>query len=333
MKRRSSTRTQPALLVLAFFAIYFIWGSTYLAIRYAVEGIPPLLVAGTRHVVAGAILCAYACWRGERPAPGQWRAALVLGVLFFLISHGALHWSEMFVPSGLAAVLIATEPVMIAVLQPAGPDNRRSGWTWVGFALGLTGVLLLMDSGAGALRGPLLLGSFGVLIAAVSWTAGVLYSRRTTTAGAPLLSAALPMLCGGVMLQAAAAIHGDFAAVRLSLIPARSLAALGYLTVLGSLVAYTAYMWLLDRYPAEFVATHTYVNPVMAILLGWMLAGEPLQPNLVLACILILAAIAIIRSARRPVAMESSARRICPETVTGRIYNRQFAGELNVQQE
>lgn len=299
MEERPKPRTQPALLALAFVAIYFIWGSTYLAIRYAVEGIPPLLVAGTRHVIAGSILCAWACWRGERPAPGQWRNALVLGVLFFLISHGALHWSELFVPSGLAAVLIATEPVMIALLQPAGRGQRRSGWTWAGFALGMTGVLLLMDSGTGALRGPVLLGSFGVLIAAFSWTLGVLYSRRTATAGVPLLSAALPMLCGGLMLQAAAGLHGDFAAIKLSLIAPRSLAALAYLTVFGSLIAYTAYMWLLDRYPAEFVATHTYVNPVMAILLGWMLAGEAVHPNLVIACVLILAAIAIIRSAER----------------------------------
>jgi drug/metabolite transporter (DMT)-like permease len=107
------------------------------------------------------------------------------------------------------------------------------------------------------------------------------------------------MLCGGAMLYAAAALHGDFAAVNLSFIPPRSLAAFGYLTVFGSLVAYTAYMWLLDRYPAEFVATHTYVNPVMAILLGWMVAGEQVHPNLVLACVLILAAIAIIRSGQK----------------------------------
>jgi drug/metabolite transporter (DMT)-like permease len=114
MDKRAKTRTQPVLLALAFLAIYFVWGSTYLAIRYAVEGIPPLLVAGTRHLIAGTILCAWAWWRGERPAPAQWRAALVLGVLFFLVSHGALHWSERFVPSGLAAVLIAIEPVLIA---------------------------------------------------------------------------------------------------------------------------------------------------------------------------------------------------------------------------
>src|SRR5512142_3018430 len=109
VEKRAKTRTQPVLLALAFLAIYFIWGSTYLAIRYAVEGIPPLLAAGTRHLIGGAVLCAWAWWRGERPAPGQWRNAVVLGVLWFLISHGILHWSEMFVPSGLAATLIATE--------------------------------------------------------------------------------------------------------------------------------------------------------------------------------------------------------------------------------
>lgn len=299
MKTGSNTRTQQVWLALAFLAIYFVWGSTYLAIRYAVESIPPLLVAGTRHVIGGAILCAWAWWRGERPAPGQWRNAVVLGMLFFLISHGALHWSEMFVPSGLAAVLIATEPVLIAALQP-GDQGKRSGWTWVGFALGLMGVLLLMDSGTGALRWPVLLGSIGVLISAFSWTVGVLYSRRTSAGGTPLLSAALPMLCGGVMLYAAAALHGDLAAVELGRIPVRSLVALGYLTLFGSLLAYTAYMWLLDRYPAEFVATHTYVNPVIAILLGWVVAGEPVHPNLALACVLILAAIAIVRSPRRP---------------------------------
>jgi drug/metabolite transporter (DMT)-like permease len=266
MDKRAKTRTQPVLLALAFLAIYFVWGSTYLAIRYAVEGIPPLLVAGTRHLIAGTILCAWAWWRGERPAPAQWRAALVLGVLFFLVSHGALHWSERFVPSGLAAVLIAIEPVLIAVLQPTGQGKRRSGWTWVGFALGLAGVLLLMDSPAGAVRGPMLLGSLAVLISAFSWAVGVVYSRRSTSAGSPLLAAALPMLCGGLMLGAAAALHGDLDTVQLSLIPPRSLAALGYLTLFGSLVAYTAYMWLLDRYPPEFVATHTYVNPVIAIL-------------------------------------------------------------------
>ncbi len=296
MRKAAHSRAQLALVVVAFLAIYFVWGSTYLAIRYAVAGIPPLLVAGSRHLVAGIILCLWAWRRGERPAARHWRTAVVLGVLFFLIGHGTLHWSEQFVPSGLAAVLIATEPVFIAALQPAAPDKRRSARTWVGFACGLAGVALLVDQGAGALHWQMLAGSLAVLAGSLSWATGVVYSRRVPLPETPLLAAAMPMLCGGTLLYAAAALHGDFARFHIADVPFRSLAALGYLTVFGSLLAFTGYMWLLERFPAELVATHTYVNPVVAILLGWAVAGEPLHRNLVLAAVLILAAIAFIRS-------------------------------------
>src|SRR5437762_8024670 len=180
--------------IAAFLAIYVIWGSTFLAIRDAVESIPPLFTAATRHLVAGSILLAWALWKGERPTREGWRAGLVLGFLFFFVSHGLLHWAELTVPSGVAALVIAIEPAIVALLLPLlklGPKPR--GVTWAGLALGAGSVAFLFRPDV-TVEGSVAIGLVAVLISAIAWSFGIVYSRRLQPADGSTLNAALPLL-------------------------------------------------------------------------------------------------------------------------------------------
>jgi drug/metabolite transporter (DMT)-like permease len=300
---------------LAFFAIYVIWGSTYLAIRYAIETIPPLLTAGVRHLVAGAVLYAIAVWlRGRRVRlnAAEWRASLVVAVLFFLIGHGSLHWAEQTVPSGIAALLVATEPVWIAILMPAavGPPARLR--TVGGLMAGLAGVGLLVPREALTAGSQQLWGSTAVLLGAMSWAFGVRYQATATLPRDALVRAAATLLCGAVLLLAASAATGEIERVDVLVISARSILGLGYLIVFGSVVSFSAYTWLLERRSATLVATHTFVNPVVAVLLGWLVAGELLTLRIVGATGLIVAAVFLLRSS-------DEKHRPTPESVSNRI--------------
>jgi drug/metabolite transporter (DMT)-like permease len=287
-------------LALAFAAIYLVWGSTYLAIRYAVETIPPLVTAGIRHTIAGSILLAWAWARGFRPTRQQWLAGLAVGALFFFVGHGTLHWAEQYVGSGLAALLIATEPMFILVLGWLMGQQKISRLSALGLALGIAGVAVL--TGAELTHGSSLLGLLAVLLGSFSWAAGVVISPRVKLPSDALGRTALPTLCGAAMLLIAAGITGEFQATHWASISMRSLLGLGYLITFGSVVAFTAYTWLLQRCPPALVATHTYANPVVAVLLGWLLAGEPLTMRVVLASVAILGAIVLIRRGESTVA-------------------------------
>jgi drug/metabolite transporter (DMT)-like permease len=294
------SRHQSLLIVLSFLAIYVIWGSTYLAIRYAVETIPPLFVAAGRHLVAGAVLFAW-CWRrGLRPARRQWYASAVLGVLFFLIGHGSLHWAEQTVPSGLAALLIATEPIWIALLAALARQSRLTSSIIAGLILGMAGVAALMGgSGPAAGSHVPMLGLFAVVVGAISWAIGVIYSRKAPLHPHPVMSSAMPLLCGAALLIIAGLSVGEAGRLHLSSMTLRSLLAVAYLAIFGSLVAFTAYVWLLQRFSPTLVATHTYVNPVVAVLLGWAFAGEPITPRILVAGVSVVAAIALVRRGTR----------------------------------
>jgi drug/metabolite transporter (DMT)-like permease len=291
-------RTHAIKLALAFVAIYLIWGSTYLAIRYAVETIPPLVAAGIRHTVAGGIMLAWAWWRGFRPTRPQWVAGLALGALFFLIGHGSLHWAEQYVESGLAALLIATEPMFILVLGWMMGQQRISLLSALGLGLGVVGVAMLTGVEL-SIKGSSLWGLLAVLLGSLSWSLGVVISPRLKLPSDALGRTALPTLCGAAMLLIAAGVTGEFQQTHWSSITLRSIFGLGYLISFGSVVAFTAYIWLLQRVPPALVATHTYANPVVAVILGWLLAHEHLSLRVVLASIAILGAIVLIRRGER----------------------------------
>ena len=298
-------RAYSIKLALAFAAIYLVWGSTYLAIRYAVETIPPLVTAGIRHSVAGIILLGWAWIRGFRPTRAHWISGMAVGALFFLIGHGSLHWAEQYVGSGLAALLIATEPMFILVLAWATGQQRISRMSALGLGLGVAGVALLMGAEL-TTKGSSLLGIVAVLAGSLSWSAGVVLSPKLQLPSDALGRTALPTICGAGMLLVAAALSGEFHATHWASISLRSLLGLGYLIVFGSVVAFTAYMWLLQQCPPALVATHTYANPVVAVFLGWLLAGESLSLRVVLASVAILGAVVLIRRGEREAAEGSA---------------------------
>jgi drug/metabolite transporter (DMT)-like permease len=298
-------RTYSIQLALAFAAIYLVWGSTYLAIRYAVETIPPLVTAGIRHTVAGGIMLAWAWARGFRPTRANWISGIIVGALFFFVGHGSLHWAEQYVGSGLAALLIATEPMFILVLAWSMGQQRISRLSALGLALGVLGVAVLTGVEL-TVKGSSLAALLAVLLGSFAWSAGVVISPKVKLPSDALGRTALPTICGAVMLLAAAGLTGEFHTTHWASISMKSILGLAYLIVFGSVIAFTAYTWLLQRCPPALVATHTYANPVVAVFLGWLLAAEPLTPRVVLASVAILGAIVLIRKGERSVAASAS---------------------------
>jgi len=279
----------------AFFSIYVIWGSTYLAIRYAVASIPPLYTAGFRHLVAGSILLLWAFAKGLRPTWPQIRASLVIGFLFFLVGHGSLHWAETKVPSGLASLLIASEPIWVFLMGCAAEKRwRMNGFLLAGVVLGLAGVALLLGRDVWSAGSGAFWGAVACLIGAISWSAGIVYSRRSHLSGSPLLLSALSLLAGSAMLLATGTLLGEYRGFSFQDVPLRAWLSLAYLIVFGSVIAFSAYNWLLEHYSPTLVATHTYVNPVVAVLLGWWLAGEHVSVNVLLSAAMVIAALFLV---------------------------------------
>ena len=295
LETRAARGSLRIRVILAFLAIYVIWGSTYLAIRYAVETIPPLYTAGFRHLTAGTMLLVWALAKGQRPTWAQLRASVVIGFFFFLIGHGSLHWAEQYVPSGLASLLIAIEPIIVFLLSSAAARVwRMNGMLLAGILLGLVGVGILvrgtgLEAGGRGAWGPI-----AVLIGALSWSVGIIYSRKSKLSGSPLLLSALSLLTGAVMLLTTGTLVGEARDLSLSHVTLRSWLALGYLILFGSVVAFTAYNWLLEHYSPTLVATHTYVNPVVAVLLGWLFAGETITLKVGIAAALVVGAVVLV---------------------------------------
>jgi drug/metabolite transporter (DMT)-like permease len=297
---RPIERGYKVKLVLAFASIYLLWGSTYLAIRYAVATIPPLTTAAVRDAIAGIILLAVAWARGFRPKREHWLAGLVAGALFFLVGHSALNWAEEYLPSGTAALLITTEPMFILVLGWLLGQQRITWVSALGLGLGVVSVGLLTGTDF-SMTGQSLTGFAAVLLSAFAWAGGVVVSPRLRLPSDALARTAIPLVCGGAMLLMAAGIAGEFQRMQVSAISLGSILGLGYLIVFGSVVAFTAYTWLLQQCPPTLVATHTYANPLVAVLLGWLLASEPLTMRVVFALIAVLGAIVLIRRGERAV--------------------------------
>ena len=291
----SLQRSHRFTVIFCFLAIYVIWGSTYLAIRYAVETIPPLYTAGLRHLTAGSILLAWCLVKRLRPTWAQIRASIVIGVFFFLLGHGSLHWAEQKVPSGLASLLIASEPIWVFLLSAAAAKQ----WHWnalllTGSLLGLGGVGLLMGRSALTSVPGMFVSSLAVVISALSWSIGVVYSRRSHLSGNPLLLSALSLLAGSVQLLLVGTIAGEYRGFSLSSVSMRSWLSLGYLIVFGSVVAFTAYNWLMEHYSPTLVATHTFINPIVAVLLGWLMAGEAVTFNVLLSAAMVVSAVILV---------------------------------------
>jgi drug/metabolite transporter (DMT)-like permease len=296
-KQRVAVAAAPNRLavIAAFFAIYVIWGSTYLAIRFAVETIPPLYTAGFRHLAAGLVLLAWCVAKRLRPTWAQVRASFVIGILFFLVGHGSLHWAEMHVPSGLAALLIAIEPIIVFFMVSIAERRWRvNAPLLAGVLLGLAGVGLLLGRSLLVSTPGMALGGIAILIGATSWSLGIVYSRRSKLSGSPLLLSALSLLSGAVLLLTAGTVFGEYRGFSLAAVTARSWWALGFLIVFGSVIAFTAYNWLLEHFSPTLVATHTYVNPIVAVSLGWWFAGEAITLNVILATVIIIAAVMLV---------------------------------------
>jgi len=276
------------------------WGSTYLAIRFTLETLPPFLFAGVRFVVAGALLYAWAARRAPRPRAVHWRTALIIGALLLLGGNGGVVWAQQRVPSGLAALLVATEPLWIVILATAMGRERLSVAAITGVILGFAGVALLVGPQRFASGEPVeLLGAIVIMLAALSWAIGSLYSREAPQPASQSLSTAMSMLAGGALLLLAAVVAGDFGRLDPSAVSLKSVLALIYLIIFGSLVAFSCYLWIMKAATPARASTYAYVNPVIAVVLGWLLAGEALSPRVIISAGVIIAAVALI-IARRP---------------------------------
>lgn len=289
-------------LVSAFAAVYVIWGSTYLAIRYAIETLPALPMAAVRFVLAGSILLALAMWNGASwPARRDWAVASLLGLLYFMLGHGGVVVAEKWVPSSLAALLIASVPLWIALFDWLGPSRRRPGGLGLaGLILGFLGVTLLIGrSGAGQVDP---LGALILISSSAAWAAGSVYARYRTLPQPNMLASGMQMLCGGLWLSLGGWISGQWSEWGAQPISVRSGLAFLYLVLFGSLVAFSAYAWLVKATRPAMLATYAYVNPAVAVILGWALAGEIITGRTLTAMAVILAAVVMITSAAKSVA-------------------------------
>jgi drug/metabolite transporter (DMT)-like permease len=280
--------------LLAFAAVWFIWGSTYLAIRFAIETLPPWMMAAMRFLSAGAMLYAWCRWRGApRPTAAEWRTAAIIGLLLPAAGNGTVVWSEGHAPSGIVALLVATVPLWLLVLRWRAGGSPPRPVDWAGVGLGLIGVALLVShgGGTGGVSPVVLLVMLG---GTFSWAYGSLWSRSLPQPRAPLLAAAMEMLAGGAALVIAALLTGEGAQLAAAHVSLRSLVSLAYLSIFGSMLAFSAYKYLLAEVPPAHVGTYAFVNPVVAVLLGWAFAGEGLGGRTVAAMAVIVGAVVLI---------------------------------------
>jgi drug/metabolite transporter (DMT)-like permease len=284
-------------IVLAFAAVYVVWGSTYLAILYAVQTIPPFVMVGTRFVVSGVILYAWSRWRGSpRPTATQWRDATITGVLMLCCGNGAVSWAEQRVPSGLSALLVAVVPLWMVLVNWLRPHGERPRAIVVaGVIVGLVGLGVLV--GPDALTGHGSVDSAGavvLIVGSLAWAAGSVFNRYGSRPDSAAMSTGLQMLGGSVALLLVGVVRGELADVHLRHISTASWAGWIYLVTFGSLVGFTAYIYLLQTVSPAKASTYAYVNPLVAVLLGWAIAGESVTLRSLGAAAIILAGVAMI---------------------------------------
>lgn len=288
-----------ARIIIAFAALYVVWGSTYLGIRFAIETIPPFLMAGARFLIAGLLMYTIAWSQGAyKSSWANWRVSLIVGACLLLAGNGGVTISEQYIDTGLAALIVAIVPIYIVILGWAtGMAPRPSPVVWLGLVGGFAGVAILLgpalhvSSNGG--RHPAI-GMSILLFSSFIWSAGSLYSRTAKHAASPFLTAAQQMICGGLLLLLAGVLTGEPRSFHPRSISMLSLASFIYLILIGAVVGYTAYIWLLRHCDPAKVATYAYVNPIVAVVLGAAFAGETLSTRVLIAGALIIGSVAIV---------------------------------------
>jgi len=294
------THASRGQIIAAFASIYIVWGSTYLAIRYAIETIPPFIMGGARFLVSGAMLYAWARYRGA-PSPTRlhWRNALIAGAFLLLGGNGAVVWAEQFVPSGLTALLVSILPFWLVIIEWARPPRRRpSGVILAGLVLGFIGIIVLVGPGNVGGHGDIRpLGAVVLILGSLSWAIGSFWSRDAELPRSGLLTTGMEMLGG--------ALSGELSHFDIHRVSKVSTIGLLYLITFGSLIGFTSYIWLLDKVSPARLGTYAYVNPVVAVLLGWAIAGEQLSIRTGIAAAIVICAVALITTARSTTATHS----------------------------
>ena len=288
----------------AWAAVCFFWGTTYLAIRVGLETLQPTLFAGVRFLVAGSILfLIMSRQRNARmPARREWFDLGVVGLMLLGVGNGAVVWAEQWVPSGMAALLVATSPFWAAALERMQGGGERVGLRGLlGMAVGFGGLAMLVGPQlfGGELNGKYLLGILIIQVGCFFWQAGSLYAKRRPTGVSPLMASSVQMLWAGLVLTLAGTFIGEWNGMRFS---ARSVGALAYLVVFGSIVAYSAYMYAIQKLPLPLVSTYSYVNPIVALILGWLVLSEPLGWSEGGAALVILFGVALVKTSPRELA-------------------------------
>jgi drug/metabolite transporter (DMT)-like permease len=307
-----SANPSVAAVVIALLIVYVVWGSTYFAIAVMIETLPPLLAAGARFAAAGMLLLgallAHSRWGRnaaplERPTAVHWRSAAIVGTLLLLGGNGGVVLAELRIPSGVAAVLIATVPIWLSVFDAVLTRRRPSGLVIGGLIAGTAGVAVLLVPVEGIEDlDPIGIGL--VVTAAISWAAGSLYARRAPVPSSGLVLTGMEMLAGGAALMTAGVLLGELGRTDVSAFSIRSLIAVAYLVVFGSIVAFTAYTWLLANVSVSTVGTYAYVNPIVAVALGAVFLSEPITPRTVIATVIIIGAVVAMVSGRPRLAEE-----------------------------
>lgn len=304
MTLQTSAR-ERRLAIIAWLAVCLIWGTTYLAIRISLESMPPMLMAGLRWTIAGGALGLYMAGRGERmPRGSTLRSAVLLGFLMLVLGNGGVVWAELYVPSGLAAVVVAASPFWMAGVESLRADGERMTWrTATGFLLGFSGIVLLIwpelrHGGAGGRN--FVLGMAALQVACLGWSVGSSYSKRHGRADNVFSATAAQMLAGGLMMLALGTLRGEWSALAFT---PRSTGAFVYLSTVGAIGGFVAYTYALRHLPVSLVSLYAYINPMIAVALGVAILGEPFTSRMAVAAALVLGGVAIVRSAaqtRRP---------------------------------
>jgi drug/metabolite transporter (DMT)-like permease len=295
--------THPATwkTLLAFAIIYFVWGSTYFAIRVGVREVPPLLLASMRFLVAGLVLYGWMIARGERsPSGRQWASVSFLAILIFLVDYGLVFWAEQRVPSGIAAVMMATIPAFMALSEIIFLRTQRlTVRLALALLIGMGGVAVLMSRSLNLGGAPVdRVGAIALIVGSMSWSVASVFTRKLTLPPSKVMSSGAQMLAGGFFLAIAAAALGEFRNLDLSAVSRGAWLALLYLIVAGSIIAFTAYVWLIHHESPTKVGTYAYVNPVVAVLVGYFLGGEALGPRTILGTLFVLVSVVVITTTR-----------------------------------
>lgn len=300
-KVTTETKRNVILMIAAFAAVYILWGSTYLAIKYAIETLPPFLMAGARFLTAGAILFVAARFTKdyEKPTWAQWKTSFVVGTLLLLGGNGAVVLAEHYISSSLAALLVATEPFWIVLLSWLWLKGARPNWkVALGLVIGFVGVYLLVggQSGANGSSSNQLFGTILIIVGTVCWATGSLYGLRAPVAKSSVLASGMQMLAGGSVLFLVGTLAGEWTNFNITAVSLNSWLGFGYLTVFGSIIAFTAYSWLMKNAEPSIVATYAYVNPVIAVFLGWLIAGESFSAQMLIGAGVIVGSVVLITS-------------------------------------